>query len=95
MTPHMMVGETRPLDLSFDRDVDTATSYQIFAKAPSGATKTFTASLTSGTSRRITYTTLTSDIDEAGTWTLQGRAFSGSTVEARTRNVPMKVGANL
>ncbi len=56
-----------------DIDVSTATSMQIFLKKPSGTTTTKTASFfTDGTDALIEYVSVSGDIDEIGTWKIQG-----------------------
>ncbi len=50
-------------------DVSTATVRNIIARSPSGAKKTWAASLDGTT--RIKYLTQTGDLDTAGTWRLQ------------------------
>jgi len=55
-------------------DLSSQTALSIFLKKPSGTTASKTGTLTTdGTDGKFRYTTLTGDIDETGTWTLQGK----------------------
>jgi len=54
-------------------NVSTCTIKNIILKSPSGVKTTHTASfLTDGSEGKIYYDTASGDIDEAGTWKLQG-----------------------
>ncbi len=51
-----------------------ASALRIFAKPPSGTVKTWTATVVSAAEGTFRYrTTAASDLDEEGTWILQGR----------------------
>ena len=57
-------------------DVSTASTKQIIIKKPSGSKLTKTASFNSdGSDGKIYYTTVTDDLDEAGSHKLQGKVI--------------------
>ena len=57
-------------------NVSTASTKQIIIKKPSGATLTKSASFESdGTDGQINYTIIADDLDEAGTYQLQGKVI--------------------
>jgi hypothetical protein len=57
-------------------DVSSASTKQIIIKKPSGSKLTTTASFNSdGTDGKIYYTTVTDDLDEAGSYKLQGKVI--------------------
>ncbi len=57
-----------------DVDISGATSMTIFLKKPSGTTLTRSGSfVTDGTDSLMHYISVSGDIDEIGTWKLQGR----------------------
>ena len=60
-------------------DVSAATTKNIIFKKPSGTKVTQAASFTnSGTNGKIEYTTVSGDLDEAGTWKIQAQIATGS-----------------
>jgi hypothetical protein len=62
-------------------DVSSSTSRDIVFKKPSGDLVTKTASFfTDGTDGIITYTTISGDLDEIGSWQLQAIITEGSSV---------------
>lgn len=59
-------------------DVSSATTLQLIFQSPSGTSTTQTASLyTDGTDGKVTYTSISGDIDEVGTWRLQASVVIG------------------
>lgn len=75
------------VDLDVGEDISDATTLQIKAKKPSGATTTWTATL-EGTST-VRYVLESGDLDQDGIWLLQARVVSpdgtwlGETVRMR------------
>lgn len=62
-------------------DISTATTKQIILKKPSGATLTKTASfVTDGSDGLISYLTISGDLDEVGTWKIQGIVMIGGNI---------------
>ena len=60
-------------------DVSAATTKNIIFEKPSGILVTQTASFTnSGTDGKIEYTTISGDLNEAGTWKIQAQIETGS-----------------
>ena len=68
-------------------DISTASVKEIFLKARNGLLKTFTAGFISdGTDGKIFYDTLTGDLDEEGSWTIQARVvFSGGDWKSKKK----------
>lgn len=61
------------------KDISAATTMEFHVRKPAATTDTFTCTFTSdGTDGKIYYTTVSGDIDMAGTWTLEARIVSGS-----------------
>ena len=62
-------------------DISSATLKQLVFKKPNGNKLTKTAAfVTDGTDGKITYTTISGDIDIIGTWKLQGIITIGSNI---------------
>lgn len=58
---------------SLPEPVDTATTKEIWLEKPNGTTVSKTAAfVTDGTDGQIEYITIAGDIDQAGTWKIQG-----------------------
>lgn len=62
------------------KDISTATTKQLIFKKPSGEILTKTASFfTDGTDGIITYTSVSGDLNEIGTWEFQGFVIMGTS----------------
>jgi hypothetical protein len=75
MNPPITFVGTVGFEISLDLAIDiTAVGavLSVRAQKPSGAAVTWTASIVDGASGLISYTTILDDLDEAGTWRLQG-----------------------
>ena len=60
-------------------NITGATDRFIYARTPSGTVKTWAATIVSGANGTLRFRTLlASDLDEEGTWTLQGKFTLGS-----------------
>lgn len=67
-------------------DVSAAATKTIYVKKPSGTKDSWTASFTTdGSDGKIYYTTTTGDIDETGTWLVQGYVEIGTSKYYSTR----------
>lgn len=76
-------------------DVSSATTKTIYVRKPSGTKDSWTATFTTdGSDGKITYTTTTGDIDETGTWLVQGYVEIGTSKHYSTRE-SFRVFANL
>ena len=76
-------------------DISTATVKQIIFKKPSGTSVTQTASFyTDGTDGQIVYASVDGDLDETGTWKLQG-AITMSSGSWHSSIVSFSVSCNL
>lgn len=61
------------------RDISDATTKQLILKAPSASKKTKNAGFfTDGSDGIILYTTVSGDLDECGTWKIQGYVITPS-----------------
>ena len=80
-----------------DVDISAATTLQIKLKKPSGILDTHIASfVTDGTDALMHYITASGDLDEAGTWRIQGFIiFPSSSGEFNTDTASFKVLNNL
>lgn len=98
----MNVGDIGvPISATVTRDgaalnISSATLIQFLIRPPNGTTKTFTGNfVTTGTDGQVRYVTvLTSDIDVAGTWSIQVRIVT-PTSDFKTLVGSFTVGANI
>lgn len=82
---------------SVNVDISAATTLRIKLKKPSGTLDTHTASfVTDGTDALMHFITVSGDLDEAGTWRVQGFViFPSSSGEFNTDTASFKVLNNL
>lgn len=85
------VGDTIRIYLNTSIDLTTYSTYKIKYKKPDGTTDEWTATLDSGNTKRIYYDTTISDLDLAGTWTLQAEVLDGETTILHGKMVNFKV----
>ena len=85
------IGTVITITPSGTTDITGATAVSIYYRKPSGSTGTWTASLVGNT---IQYTTIAGDIDEFGTWNIQGQVVSAAWTGVSTVT-DMTVGENL
>lgn len=79
-------------DLAYD--LTGFSTLQMIFRKPSGAIVTQTATAPTPSNGKIQYTTVASDLDEAGNWKVQGRVSDGS-VDAKTSIYEFRVIENL
>lgn len=64
------------------QDISTATTRQILFKKPGGSILTKTGTLVNtGSDGKMKYKTLAADIDEAGSWEIQGRVVLSAGID--------------
>jgi hypothetical protein len=71
----------------------TLTGYTVIIKytKPDGTKGQWVAAINGGNALIMEYTTTTADLDQKGTWKLQGYAYTGTTVKAHGKVVDLEV----
>lgn len=77
-------------------DISSATLIQIILQKPDETSVTKTAVLvTDGTDGLMQYVTISGDLDQPGTWKIQGRVQFSPSLDYFTKPVLFRVGTNL